>query len=60
MGRIKLETIGRVEDLPDDISGTVRDEKIIEACLEYNAILLTADKSMSTFAIGKNVFTIFI
>jgi|Deesub1362B_J571_1020462.scaffolds.fasta_scaffold01718_6 ribonuclease HII len=60
IGRIKLETIGKVEDLPDNILGIVRDEKIIDACLEYNAILLTADKSMSSFASGKNVFTIFI
>jgi ribonuclease HII len=60
MGRIKLESPGNVEDLPEDLSRTVRDEKIIEACLEYNAILLTADRSMATFAGGKDVFTIFI
>lgn len=60
IGRIKLESIGRIEDLPNNLSGAVRDEKIIEACLQYNAILLTADKSMSSFASGKDVFTIFI
>lgn len=60
IGRIKLEAIGRVDDLPENLSGTVRDEKIIEACIEYNAILLTADRSMSAFAGGKNVFTIFV
>jgi len=60
IGRIKLEAIGMVKDLPDNISGTIRDEKIIEDCLKHNAILLTADKSMSTFSIGKNVFTISI
>lgn len=60
IGRIKLECVGKVEDLPNDIPNTVRDEKIIDACKEYNAILLTADKSMNTFAAGKNVFTIFI
>ncbi|HID94565.1 MAG TPA: hypothetical protein EYP53_00715 [Candidatus Latescibacteria bacterium] len=59
MGTIKLEAVGRVEDLPDDISDTVKAERIIEACLEYNAILLTADKSMSAFASDKNLFTIF-
>jgi len=58
IGRIKLECVGRVADIPDNITNTIRDEKIIEACLEYNAILLTADKSMSLFAGGKNVFTI--
>lgn len=60
IGRIKLEAIGKVDDLPENLSGTVRDEKIIEACIKFNAILLTADKSMSAFAGGKNVFTIFI
>ncbi len=60
IGRIRLESIGKVEEIPDGLSNNVRDEKIIEACLECNAILLTADKSMSAFAGGKNVFTIFI
>lgn len=59
-GRIKLETIGKVEDLPINISSTVRDERIINICLEYNVILLTGDKSMNTFSIGKEIFTIFI
>jgi ribonuclease HII len=60
MGRIRLECPGKIEDVPSDFSSDVRDEKIIEACLENNAILLTADKSMNAFAGGKNVFTIFI
>jgi ribonuclease HII len=60
IGRIKLETVGRIEDVPDNLSNVVRDEKIIEACLEYNAILLTADKTMATFASGRNVFAIFV
>jgi len=60
IGRIKLECPEKVEDLPDDLPSTVRDEKIIEACIEYNAILLTADRAMATFAGGKDVFTIFI
>lgn len=59
MGRVKVEIVGKVEDIPGGISSTIRDEKIIEACVEFNAILLTADKSMSSFAVGKNVFTIF-
>lgn len=60
MGRIRLECPGKIEEMPADLSSDVRDEKIIEACLENNAILLTADKSMNAFAGGKNVFTIFI
>jgi len=58
-GRIKLETVGSVDDVSDGLSGTVRDEKIIEECVKHNAILLTADKSMATFAEGKEVFTIY-
>ncbi len=60
MGRIRLESIGKVEEIPDNLLNTVRDERIIGTCLEYNAILVTADKSMSAFAGGKNVFTILI
>lgn len=60
MGRIRLESPGSVSELPTDLPSTARDEEIIKACLEYNAILLTADMSMCAFAGGKNVFTIFI
>lgn len=60
MGRIKLEAPGRVEDVPDHLSSTERDERVIQACLDYNAILVTGDKSMIAFAGGKDVFTIFI
>ena len=60
MGRIRLESIGKVEEIPDNLLNSVRDERIVETCLEYNAILVTADKSMSAFAGGKNVFTILI
>ena len=57
-GRIRLETVGKVEDIPEGLSRTERDERIIEDCLKYNAILLTADKSMLAFAVGKEIFTI--
>jgi len=60
MGRLKLDSIGKVEDIADSISKVVRDEKIIEGCLEENAILLTVDKSMSALTVRKNAFTIFI
>jgi ribonuclease HII len=60
MGRIRLESLGKIEEVPEDLPKKIRDEKIIETCLNYNAILLTADTSMSAFAGGKNVFTIFI
>jgi ribonuclease HII len=60
MGRIKLASPGSVREIPDDLPSEARDEKIIETSLKYDAILLTADKSMNAFASGKNVFTIFI
>lgn len=60
MGRIRLETIGRIEEVPEGLSSAVRDERIVEYCLEYNAILLSADKSMTTFAIGREIFVIFV
>lgn len=58
LGKIRLYAPGSARDVPLDLPNTVRDELIIEACLKYNAILLTADKSMSAFAGGKNVFAI--
>jgi len=60
IGRIRLESIGKVIDVPDDLSNEERDERIIGNCVEYNAILLTGDKSMQAFASGRNVFTIYI
>ncbi len=60
IGRIRLESIGSVESIPNDLSKTERDERIIYNCIEYNAILLTGDKSMQAFASGKNVFTIYL
>ncbi|MHA1222426.1 MAG: hypothetical protein ACTSP3_04015 [Candidatus Heimdallarchaeaceae archaeon] len=57
-GIINFEAFGNVSDLNINISSTVRDEFIINSCLDYNAILLSADKSMVSFAIGKGVFTI--
>jgi ribonuclease HII len=58
IGRIKLESPGKIEEIPDNLPNEIRDERIIETCLDYNAILLTADKSMSAFSVGKGVFTI--
>jgi len=59
-GIIRLETVGIVEGIPKELSRTERDERIIEDCLKYNAILLTADKSMLPFAVGRKIFTIFV
>jgi predicted PilT family ATPase len=60
MGRIKVEYMGRVEDVPSNISSTQRDEMIVDVALKYNAILLTADNSMKLCGLAKGVFTIFI
>ena len=60
IGRIRLESVGKIEEIPKDLTSKERDERIIEDCIKYNAILLTGDKSMRAFASGKNVFTIYL
>lgn len=60
MGRIRLESIGKIQEIPDGLTNKERDERIIEDCIKYNAILLTGDKSMQAFAGGRNVFTIYL
>ena len=59
-GRIKLENVGQVIEVADDLPNTVRDEMIIQYCLDYNAILVTGDKTMSTFAEGQGIFNIYV
>jgi ribonuclease HII len=59
-GRIKLETIGSIEEIPNTLSSAERDERIVSSALEYNAIVITADDSMKAYSISKGVFTIFI
>lgn len=60
VGRIRLESIGKIEEIPDNLTNEERDERIIKDCIEHNAILLTGDKSMQAFAGGRNVFTIYL
>jgi len=60
MGRIKLKHAGRIQDIPEDITSTERDEIIIETALRNNAILITGDNTMKAYALAKGIFTIFI
>lgn len=60
MGRIKLEYEGKIEDIPDGLSSTARDEMIVDVALKKNAIILTADKSMKACCVAKGVFAISI
>lgn len=60
IGRIKLKEIGKVEDIPENMSSVERDEKIIEIALDHNAIVMTGDNAMKAYSIAKNIFTIFI
>jgi ribonuclease HII len=60
IGRIRLENTGSVREVPNGLSNTERDEIIVNSAKEYNGILLTADRVMRTYAIGEEVFTIFI
>ena len=60
IGRIRLESLGKIEDIPKELTREERDERIIEDCIKHNAILVTGDKSMQAFAGSKNVFTIYL
>ncbi len=60
MGRIRLETSGRVEETLSTLSSTEKDEMIVNTALEYNAIIITADSTMKAYSTSKNVFTISI
>lgn len=60
MGRIKLEYEGKIEDIPNDLSSTARDEMIVDVALKNSAIILTADKSMKACCTAKDVFAISI
>ncbi|MCL0071791.1 hypothetical protein M1N51_01090, partial [Peptococcaceae bacterium] len=60
MGRMRLKSPGKIEDISKELSRNERDERIIEDCIRNNAILVTGDKSMQAFASGKNVFTIYL
>lgn len=60
IGRIRLKSPGKIEDIPGGLTGKEKDERIIEDCIKHDAILVTADKSMQAFAGGKNVFTIYL
>ncbi len=60
-GRIKLTFLNK----HNDVSGMkgesyIKDDIIINQCLDNNAIFLTGDKSAATKAVAKKVFTIFI
>ena len=58
-GRIRLEEVKsnlRIENM----SSQERDEKIIEWAKEKNAILITADNPMKTFAQAKNMFCLYV
>ena len=48
----------KIQDIPKELSGDERDERIIEDRINHNALL--GDKSMQAFAGGKNVFTIYL
>jgi len=57
-GRIQLAVVGRVAELPRNISKSSRDEQCIAECLANSAILVTANPALAAFAVAQNVFTI--
>ena len=62
MGRIRLEEVksNLSEEQIDNMSRQECDEKIIEWAKEKNAILITADNPMKSFAQAKNMFCLFV
>ena len=56
-GRIKLINVGEVIDIIG-MKSAEKDEIIIKHCIENNAILVSGDKSMITFAVSRNIFVI--
>jgi len=57
MGRVNLISPGNLVGI-ESLNSSERDERIIQDCIRYNGIFLTADKAATTYAIGKGVFTI--
>jgi len=45
IGRIRLETAGKIEEIPNGLLSIQRDEMITDVALKCNAILITADKN---------------
>lgn len=59
ISRIRLENKGSTLDLDfSKLDNTQRDEIITNDTLECNAILLTGDRRLKTFAHGKNLFVL--
>ena len=56
-GMIKLINVGEVVDITS-MKSSEKDEIIISHCIQNNAILISGDKSMVTFAISRNIFVI--
>jgi len=57
-GRIRLECPGSIEEGIASLSPAEKDERILDACKEHDAILLTGDKSARGFGAGKGLFCI--
>lgn len=57
-GQIKLDNHEKIESL-NNSSNLIRDEKIVEESIKYNAIFVTGDNNMKAYAMARDVFTIF-
>jgi len=61
VGRIHIAEIGELErGRFEALSSQERDDLILKACIEKNAILLTADNQLKGIAMARKVFTIFV
>ncbi len=61
IGRIKLEEVGESKSAEfKKLTSQEKDDLIMNLCIEYNAILITADNQVKALAVSRKVFTIFV
>jgi len=61
IGRIRLKEIGGFEPAKlKGLSTQERDDLVMQACIDQNAILLSADKQVKGLAVSQEIFTFFV
>ncbi len=61
IGRIRLKEIGGFEPAKlIGLSTQERDDLVMQACIDQNAILLSADKQVKGLAVSQEIFTFFV
>lgn len=61
ISRIKLKEVGEFDPSKfDKMTTQERDDLIMKACIEENAILLSADNQVKGLAVARHIFSIFV